>query len=155
MESGSNDRMRQQGSGERVVFKPPSLPPRCDGNWGSSVTVSSKQKLHKQSQFNSTPPCLHSPHLLNARGNLRVEIYLCVHVQISLFSRSHTGCGRWARFLPGMSLWTPENAVDTTRLSPPLDNYRNPDNIYDTHHHCHPGHSRAVRSFSFIRDFLR
>ena len=162
MESGSNDRMRQQGSGERVVFKPPSLPPRCDGNWGSSVTVSSKQKLHKQklhkqSQFNSTPPsavCT-APTFVECTGVICVLKSICVSMSKYLCSPVlHTGCGHWTRFLPGMSLWTPENAVDTSRLSPPLDNYRNPDNIYDTHHHCHPGHRRAVRSFSFIRDFF-
>ena len=150
--------MRQQGSGERVVFKPPSLPPRCDGNWGSSVTVSSKQKLHKQSQFNSSLLSLHTaqPTFVECTGVICVLKSICVSMSKYLCSPVlHTGCGRWARFLPGMSLLTPGNAVDTSRLSPPLDNYRNQDNIYDTHHHCHPGHRRAVRSFSFIRGFLR
>ena len=96
-----------------------------------------------------------APTFVECTGVICVLKSICVSMSKYLCSPVlHTGCGHWTRFLPGMSLWTPGNAVDTTRLSPPLDNYRNPDNIYDTHHHCHPGHRRAVRSFSFIRNFF-
>ena len=70
MESRSNDRMRQPGSGERVVFKPP--PPLCDGNWGSSaasVTVNSAANKNYTNKVNLTQ--LLPPHRVCTGYNFR------------------------------------------------------------------------------------